>query len=289
MKKKDGKYIFWFLAPSLAVFLIFQFIPMIWSFIISFTDWNVRTLPKWVGLGNYIEMFSDKNFYEAVIHTFQFIIMYIPLVLIGGMMMAMLVNLKIKGIGFFRSFYFIPVVSSWVAVSLIWKGILNPAYGYLNYFLSLFGIEGPQWLYDKNWAMVGVVMASVWKDIGFTMVLLLGGLKNISEEILEAAQIDGAGRLKKFFKITLPLMSPQIFFVIMISMINSFQVFDQVMVMTNGGPAGATTVLVEQIYRNAFSYSRMGYACAMSWILLLIILVFSFIQNRAEKKLVFYS
>jgi multiple sugar transport system permease protein len=185
---------------------------------------------------------------------------------------------------FFRATYFLPVVTSWVAVSLVWKWLYNPNYGLINYLLSLIGISGPQWLTDSHTAMLGIIFTSSWKDIGFVMVLFLGGLQTISPSYYEASSIDGATKFREFWSITLPLLTPTTFFVTIISLINSFQVFDQVMIMTEGGPGGATTVMVQNIYNHAFRYFEMGYASAMSWALFIVIFIFTLIQMKFQKR-----
>ena len=200
-----------------------------------------------------------------------------------------MLNRKLKGIVIFRGIYFLPVISSWVAVSIIWKWLLNSQYGIVNYILSLVGITGPSWLQDPKWAMPAIIIASVWKDIGFVLVMFLAGLQGISEDYYEASNLDGASPWQQFIKITLPLLAPTTFFVLLISLINSFQVFPQVWIMTEGGPAGATSVLVEQIYKNAFRYFKMGYASALSWILFAIIFTVTIILNKLQKRWVGYD
>jgi len=189
----------------------------------------------------------------------------------------------------YRAVYFVPVVTSWVAVSLIWKWLLNPEFGMVNYVLSLVGIAGPGWLFDPNWAMTGIIMTSVWKDIGFVMVIYLAGLQDIPENLYEASRLDGASGWQQFRTITWPLLSRTTFFVTTITLINSFQVFDQVWVMTKGGPAGATSVMMELIYKNAFSYYRMGYASAVSWILFALIFGVTIIQNLIQRRRAGYN
>jgi multiple sugar transport system permease protein len=251
---------------------------------LSLTKWDLIGKAKFIGFKNYTSIFHDEDFWAALVHTVYFIIGYLPLVLLISLAIALLLNRKLKGIVVFRAIYFLPVVSSWVAVSMIWKWLLNPQYGVINYLLSLIGITGPAWLQDPKWAMFSVILASVWKDIGFVMVMFLAGLQGISEDYYEAAEIDGANPWQRFLKITVPLLAPTTFFVLIISMINSFQVFPQVWIMTQGGPAGATSVLVEQIYKNAFGYFKMGYASALSWVLFIIIFLFTFVQSRMQKR-----
>ncbi|MFP5114001.1 carbohydrate ABC transporter permease [Bacillaceae bacterium C204] len=281
------KTLFWlciFLLPNLLGFLIFIGTPILSSLVISFTSWDLVGTIQFTGIENYIRLVKDPDFWSAFKNTFLFIIGYLPLVMVLGLAAALLLNQNMRFRALFRAVYFLPVVTSWVAVSLVWKWLYNPNYGLINYLLSLVGITGPQWLNDPKTAMLGVILTSAWKDIGFIMVLFLGGLQNISPSYYEAASIDGANKLRMFWSITLPLLTPTTFFVTIISLINSFQVFDQVMIMTEGGPGGATTVLVQNIYNHAFRYFEMGYASAMSWALFLVIFIFTLIQMKLQKK-----
>ncbi len=273
-----------FLLPSLLGMTLFVIIPIISSFGLSFTKWDLIGEIEWVGISNYLKVFNDPTIRESLLHTLHFIAGYLPSVMIISLGLAMLLNQKLKGVVIYRALYFIPVITSWVAVSMIWKWILNPEYGIINYLLSLIGLQGPGWLLDPNWAMTGVILTSVWKDIGFITVIYLAGLQEIPDYLYEAAEIDGVTLWQKFRHITWPMLSGTTFFVVTISLINSFQVFDQVWIMTEGGPAGATSVMVEQIYKNAFKYYKMGYASAISWVLFIIIFIFTFVQNRMQKK-----
>lgn len=285
MKKKNNLlWVLLFLGPSLVGFLTFIAVPILYSLYISFTDWNLLTSAQFVGFKNYISLFKDATFWSALRNTVTFIIGYLPSVMIFGLLIALLLNSKIKFKTLFRGIYFLPVVTSWVAVSLVWKWLLNGQYGLINYFLSLVGIHGPSWLTDPKTAMIAVIITSVWKDIGFIMVLYLGGLQNISPSLYEAAEIDGANSWHSFWNVTLPGLRPTTFFVIMISLINSFQVFDQVNIMTGGGPGNATNVMVQNIYNSAFNFFEMGRASAMSWILFLIIFGVSLVQMWGERK-----
>jgi multiple sugar transport system permease protein len=273
-----------FLFPSLLGMTFFVLVPILSSFGLSFTKWDLIGDIEWVGLENYSRVIADNNIQASLIHTLQFIAGYLPSVMIISLILALLLNKKLKGVIFYRALYFVPVVTSWVAVSMIWRWLLNPEYGVINYLLSIIGIQGPGWLMDPSWAMAGVVMTSVWKDVGFITVIYLAGLQEIPEHLYEAALIDGVSPWQKFRYITWPMLSTTTFFVVTISLINSFQVFDQVWIMTEGGPAGATSVMVEQIYKNAFRYYKMGYASAISWVLFLIIFVFTFMHSRIQKK-----
>lgn len=278
-----------FLLPSLLPLVLFTLGPMMASAGISLLDWNLLTSPEFVGVDNYVRLLGDGEFWAAVGHTFQFLAMYLPLVFVGGLVVALGLNRGVRGIGVLRSLYFLPVVTSWVVVALMWKWLLNPGSGMVNTVLGLVGIDGPGWWTDPSWAMPAVVLASAWKDLGFVMVIFLAGLQAIPEEYYEAALVDGAGSWARFRHVTLPLLSPASFFVLTISLINGFQVFDQVFVMTGGGPAGATTVIVERIYTSAFRYSEMGYAAAMSWALFLLVIAVTAFQFRYQDRWVHYA
>jgi multiple sugar transport system permease protein len=278
-----------FLTPSLVPLLLFTIGPMVASLGLSFLKLDLLRPPKLIGLDNFANVFADPDFQAAVGHTLVFIAGYLPLVYAGGLVLALALNQRLRGLSFFRAAYFLPVVTSWVVVALMWKWLLNPDSGIVNFALGLLGIKGPGWWTDPAWAMPSVIIASVWKDLGFVMVILLAGLQAIPEDYYEAASVDGANRWARFRHITLPLLSPASFFVLVISLINSFQVFDQVWVMTNGGPAGASSVVVEQIVRHAFSYSQMGYASAMSWLLFVVILAVTAVQFRLQTRWVNYA
>lgn len=285
-----------FLLPSLFGLVVFSVIPILYSFIISFTDWNglnewniAEGIPHFLGVSNYWEILRSEEFWKVLRNTLYFIVLYIPLMLTIATLAAVLLNQKRKGIGFFRVIYFIPVLTSWVAASLIWKWLLSKDYGPINQLLGFIGIDGPAWLQDPLWAIPGVVLASVWKDLGYFSLILLGGLQGINPSYYEAAQIDGANAFQKLVKITVPLLTPILFFVMIISIISSFQLFPQVMIMTEGGPYGSTQVMVERIYRYSFNYYKMGYASAFSWILFVIIFAFTMIQMKLQKKWVHYD
>lgn len=281
--KRAATYLI-FLGPSLLGVALFLIGPIIASLGLSFTNWDLLTPAEFAGLENFRRLLSSSQFWTTLRHTLTFLAGYIPLVMVFGLLVAVALNSRIPARGFFRAIYFLPVVTSWVAAALVWKWLLNPHYGLVNNLLATIGINGPAWLFDPNWAMPAVILTSAWKDIGFVMTILLAGLQGIPREYYEAASIDGANPRQKLFHVTIPLLAPATFFALSISLINSFQVFDQVYVMTGGGPAGATTVLVEQIVKNAFSYSRMGYASAMSWALFVLIFLTTFIFSRLQRR-----
>lgn len=290
-----------FLLPSLIGFAVFSVLPMIISAVISTTSWDglselalsrdIAFMDKYfVGLFNYREIFTGAELYQVLGNTLRFVLLYLPFMLLSSFGVALILNKEIPGGAFFRVLYYIPVITSWVAGALIWKWVLSPEYGVINNILGIFGIAGPGWLQSPDWAMPGIVLASIWKDMGFFGLMLFAGLRGINKEYYEAAEIDGAGKGKQLFHITLPLLSPVFFFVITISMINAFQVFPQVMIMTpDGGPGGATMVMVERVYRYAFRYYEMGYASAMSWVLFIIILALTLIQTRLQDRWVVYD
>lgn len=286
-----------FLLPSMIGMLIFSLLPLIISGLISLTDWNgldKLTDPHFfqehfIGFENYTKILTTPEFWRTLGNTAEYIILYIPLMLAASLLVAYLLSQPRKGIGVFRVIYYIPVLTSWVAASLIWKSVLSPQYGALNGILEIFGIEGPGWLTDEKWAMPAIVLVSVWKDMGFFGLILLSGIVGINKTYYEAASIDGANGWTKFVKITLPLLTPSIFYVLIVGMINAFQLFPQIMIMTGGGPNGATQVMVERIYNYGFRYYRMGYAAAFSWILFAIIMVFTAIQMKGQERWVHYD
>lgn len=273
------------LLPSLIGMSAFYFLPVISSLVLSFTRWDLLTPMTWIGIDNYITALADPAVQQALGNTLVFILGYLPTVVAIGLGLALLLNRKLKGRTVFRAIYFVPVVTSWVAVSLVWKWLLNPQYGLVNFGLSLIGIKGPGWLFDPNWAMAGVILTTVWKDIGFVTVIYLAGLQEIPENLGEASDMDGANVWQRFWSITWPMLAPTTFFVTTISLISSFQVFDQVYIMTGGGPVGSTTTMVQLIYKNAFSYGQMGYASAISWLLFALIFVVTVVQNLMQKRL----
>lgn len=255
-----------------------------------FTNFGGFMQEFFIGLENYVEIFTTPELYQVLGNTLKYVVLYMPLMLILSMAVALVLNTKIKGTGVFRVLYYIPVLTSWVAGSLIWKWVLSPEYGVINNVLGVFGIQGPAWLQSPQWAMVGIVIASAWKDMGYFGLMLLSGLQGIGKQYYEASEIDGAGKVKQFFKITLPLLTPTLFFIVIISLISSFQLFPQVMIMTpDGGPSGSTMVMVERIYKYGFRYYEMGYASAFSWVLFAILFVLTGIQMKLQNKWVNYD
>jgi multiple sugar transport system permease protein len=274
-----------FIVPGLSGLLIFTVGPIVASLVLTLFEWDLLTSPRFVGFDNFSRLADDPAFWAALRHTLTFIAGYVPLVMVLALAVALALNTRLRGLAALRTAFFIPVVSSWVAVALLWSWLFNPRYGLVNYLLDLVGVDGPGWLFDRDWAMPAIILTSVWKDLGFVMVLFLAGLQAIPSDYYEAASLDGANGFERLRSITLPLLAPTTFFVSVISIINSFQVFDQVWVMTEGGPAGATTVLVERVVKHAFSYGEMGYAAAISWVLFTLVFAVTLVQLRWQRRL----
>jgi len=286
---------FLFLLPNILGFFIFTTGPVLASLGISLVSWNLLTPPNWLGLNNYLVLISDQDFWKSVWATLYYTLGGVPLGIVLSLLLAVALNQKIRGIGIYRTIYFIPVVSSMVAVSLMWRWMYNPTAGILNYVLSeifeflRLPITPPDWLQSTTWAMPAIIIMSVWKGLGYNMVIYLAGLQGIPTSLYEAAEMDGANGLNKFFNITLPLLTPTTFFVLIMSLIGSFQVFEQAYIMTNGGPARATITTVYYIYQNGFQWFKMGYASAVAWVLFAAIMIITVVQWRYQDRWVFYE
>lgn len=285
------KWVALFLLPGLFGLSLFVLYPILSSFWLAFQDWNLLRPPEFVGLGNFQELLGDRDFWRALGYTLTFILMYVPVVFVLGLALALFLNQKARGMLIVRASSFLPVVASWVVVSLIWKWIFNPQYGLINYGLGVLGIQGPAWLFEPQTAVYAMVITSVWKDVGYIALLYLGGLQNISESYYEAARIDGATRWRVMRHITLPLLTPTMFFVTITLLINYFQMFEQVwlMPMRDSAADRQVEVIVTEVVKNAFSYSRMGYASAMSWVLFILIFAITIVQLRLQKRWVYYE
>lgn len=286
---RHGAVVVAFLAPSAIPLVAFVFYPMVQAAWISLHQWNLLSPMRWVGLDNYAELLSDPDTRAVFGHTLFYVLGELPLVFVGGLALALALNVRLRGRTLLRGVYFLPVVTSWIVVALVWRWLLNPAVGVVNHLLGLVGIDGPGWWTDPRWAMPSIILASAWKDLGFVMVILLAGLQSVPEDVREAALIDGAGPWRRLFSITLPLLSPSIFFVVVISLINGFQVFDQVYAMTGGGPAGASEVVVQRVYDLTFRYSQAGSASALSWLLFAVVLAVTVVQMWGQRRWVHYA
>ena len=277
------------IAPWLLGLLFFTGGPILASIYFSFTDWTVLSAPRWVGVDNYVQLLTvDPIFWVSLYNTAYYTAGQVPLTFGVALAAAVLLNQPVRFIPFFRTVYYLPTVTAGVAVSILWLWIFNPEFGLVNYALGLVGIHGPGWLATKEWAKPALILMSAWA-FGESMVILLAGLQGVPTHLYEAARIDGANRLQEFRHVTLPMLSPVIFFVLIVTIISSFQVFTNVYVMTKGGPADATLMYVLQMYFKAFSDLKMGYTSAMAWILFAVILAFTLLQFRAARRWVYYE
>lgn len=269
-----------FILPSLVHLLLFLALPLVFSFFLSFRDWTRPSITNapYIGLDNYAFLLGDRRFWQAMLNSAYYTALAVPLGMAISLGIALIMNQKLRGVYIFRTLFFMPVISSWVAVSIIWLTLLDPNAGVVNYVLGLVGIPPVNWLGNPATAMPALVIIAIWKSAGFSMVIWLAGLQGVPKEMYEAASIDGANSWQAFWRITLPLLAPTSFFLAITGVIGSFQVFAPVYVITRGGPLGATDVAVFHIYRRAFNDFDFGYASAQSWVLFAIIFVATLLQ-----------
>jgi multiple sugar transport system permease protein len=278
-----------FASPWLIGLLFLTLGPMIASFLLSFADYPVITPPKWIGVANYVEMFTDdKLVWQSLKVTFLYSLGAIPLTLSMAFFVAMLLNQNIKGTSVYRTIYYLPAVISGVPVALLWMWMLNPEFGLVNNALQWFGIKGPQWFFSREWVIPSFIIMNLW-TIGVTMVIFLAGLQGIPTHLYEAADIDGASLVAKFRHITLPMISPIILFNIVIGIIDSFQIFTPAFIITNGGPANSSLFYGLHLYNNAFKFFKMGYASALAWLMFVIILLLTGLVFRITGNWVYYE
>jgi multiple sugar transport system permease protein len=281
---------YFFLLPSLLAFATFIVFPVAASFYLAFTRYDILTPPLFIGTRNFEFMLTgDPIFWKVLGNTLYYSLLQVPLNIVCALGLALALNAKLRGVVVYRALYFVPVVSSIIAVAIVWRWVYDADWGILNWLISFVGLPKQNWLYDPNLAMPSVILMNVWKNLGYNMVLFLAGLQGIPEVYYEAAKIDGARGWHLFRRITLPLLSPVMFFVVVISIINSFQVFGAIYIMTKGGPLDATNVLVYHLYFKAFNELQMGYAAALAWVLFSFLLVITLIQNRLSKGWVHYG
>ncbi|MGM0126111.1 oligogalacturonide transport system permease [Enterococcus sp. AZ194] len=286
MRKKNWTGLL-YVMPWIIGFLIFTVYPFLNSLYISFTDFTMVRDPKIIGLANYKELFKDKEFIDSLVATFKYALLTVPAALVFALLIAVILNFKLKGINFFRTAYYIPsILGGNVAISVIWK-FLFTGDGLVNQAVGIFGIEPLPWLSDPGLAMIVVSLLRVWQ-FGSSMIIFLAALQNIPAELYEAAEVDGASKVTQFFKITLPLITPSLFFNLVMGMVGAFQEFNSAYLITGGGPLKATQFTSLLIYNYSFKFFRMGYASAMSWILFIIIMLFTGIVFISQKKWVYY-
>lgn len=286
-RRREALNFYLAISPWLIGFLLLTAGPMVLSLLVSFSEWDLIKDPVWVGAAQYQALLNDPRFWQSLKVTGIYTACYVPLDLAGGLMLALLVRPNLPGMRFFRTAFYLPTVFSGVAFVVVWVWLLNPRGGLVNLVLSWFGIEGPRWLMDPAWALPALILMSFW-GWGRSMVLFLGGLQTIPPELYEAAAMDGAGRWRSFWKITLPILTPTLFFNLILSVISTFQTFTNAFVATDGGPLEATLFLVLYIYRQAFQYFNMGYAAALAWVLFGVIFVFTLLLFRSQRFWVFY-
>jgi multiple sugar transport system permease protein len=286
---REGIMGYLFASPWILGFLIFTIFPVCSSLYYSFTNFNTLKTPAWLGVTNYIILFtSDPRFWRAVRNTLYYALFSVPLGIVTGLLLALLLNQKVKGIRLFRTLFYLPNVVSSVASALLWMWILEPNFGLLNTMLAKIGISGPGWLTDPAWSKNSLIIMSLW-TIGGGMLIYLAALQDVPQSLYESATIDGANTLVKFFRITIPMITPTLFFNLIMGIIGGLQVFNQAFIMTSGGPSYSTYFYGYHLYNRAFRDYQMGYASAMAWILLLFTLLFSLLIIKTSNKWVYYE
>ena len=286
--RRETLLMYAFISPWVIGFTVFALFPILASLYYSFTDYDIIHSPKWVGLGNYKEMFADDLYWNSVMVTLKYTFISVPLQLLLAMGFALLLNQKLPFKGFFRTAMYFPSMVSGVAMSLLWYWVFNPQIGLFNYMLSWFGVKGPAWLMDPNTALYSLIIMSFW-GVGGAMIIFLAGLQGVPTSLLEAARLDGAGRLSIFWHVTLPMISPVLLFQLILGVIESFQVFTQAFVMTHGGPNYSTWFYVYGLYTSAFKEYRAGYSSAMAWVLLIVVLIVTYIIMKLSNRYVYYE
>jgi multiple sugar transport system permease protein len=287
-RRREALLFYLFISPWLAGLLIFVAGPMLASLYLSLTRWDLLSPSRFIGLANYQEMLTgDPLFWHSLRVTTIYTLAYVPLDLVGGLACALLVNQKVRGIGVFRTIFYLPSVIAGVGYVVLWMWLLNPQAGLVNTLLHHVGIQGPRWLQDPRWALPAMIGMSLW-GVGRSMVIFLAGLQDIPGHLYEAAAIDGAGRWPSFWRITLPLLTPAILFNLILGVINTFQTFTNAFIATDGGPLDATLFFVLYIYRKAFQHFAMGYASSLAWVLFLIVFICTLVIFRTSGRWVFY-
>ncbi|MGV3524038.1 MAG: carbohydrate ABC transporter permease [Candidatus Sericytochromatia bacterium] len=282
--RHEWKWALALLLPSLLGVGIFTAIPVLASFGLSFAQWNMLSPPKWVGLQNYLELLREPLFWQVMRNTFVYAVSVVALEVPLALGLAVAMNQPGWLVKVFRTIYFLPVVTSMVAIALVWNWIYDPQYGLLNAALRSVGLPAVEWLFSTTWALPALIVMGVWKNVGYSMVIFLAGLQTIPEELYEAANLDGANRWQQFLNVTLPQMGPTLFFVSVMSTITAFQVFDPVYIMTQGAPQNHTNVAVYWLYQNAFELFNVGKASAIAYLLFGVILLLTMMQWSLRKR-----
>ncbi|GEB34132.1 MULTISPECIES: carbohydrate ABC transporter permease [Brevibacillus] len=293
----EGRWGLLLVSPYLIHFLVFVVGTSLASLYFSFSDYDILNPPKWTGLDNYEKLFADPLFYQALWNTVYFTLLYVPAKTFLALLLAVALNQKLKGLKLFRMAHFLPVISSWTVIAYVADAVFNQRIGFANAILAHFGIAPQSWLIDEVWVIPVLVLIAIWKSVGYMMIIFLAGLQGISNDMYEAASIDGANAWQKFWRVTVPMISGTTFLVIILNTIYSFQNFEQIFVMTGGsteagstgGANNASLVLMLLMFRQGFSFYKMGYASAIAWVLFLILLAITLVQFKLQKKWVHYD
>ncbi len=291
LQANEAKWGYIFLLPWILGLVIFILGPILASAYFSFTEYEIISAPRFIGLENYVKAFTDDAlFWSSFGRTFTYALAVVPLGLTGSLLLAILLNQGLLGTNLFRTLFFLPSLTPAVALALLWTWLFHPSVGPINVALGWFGIEGPGWLSSKDWALPALIIISLWASVGGNaMLIFLAGLQGVPQELYEAAEIDGAGNWAKFRAVTLPLITPTLFFNLVLGIIGALKVFTLAFVATLGGPSYSTWFYALHIYRQAFEYFRMGYGSALAWIFVIVLLVFTFIQLRLSQRWVYYA
>lgn len=289
MERRSARNFYLYTAPWLLGFLVLTVYPIIYSFWLMFTDTGLAGSGNFIGFDNWSYAFTqDPLFFKSFANTLKYVVMFVPSSLILAFFMALLLSRKVRGLGFFRTVFYIPYITSGVATVILMGWIFNKDYGLINYALSKVGIKGINWLGDPNMAMVTIVLMSLW-TIGNNIIIMLAGIQDIPSSYYESASIDGASELRCVFSITLPLCTPTIYFNLIVSMIAAFQIFQQPFILTNGGPLNSTTTVAMHLFNNAFKYGKMGYASMLAWGLFIVVMLLTLLIQKSSKHWVFYD
>jgi multiple sugar transport system permease protein len=293
ISKSPGRYnavwAYLMLTPFLIGLAVFIVGPLIFVVLLSFTDWNIMGLPRWIGLNNYAELMSDSVFWKSLWNTIYYSIVTVPVTIVISLGLAALMNRAIRGVYLLRAIYFSPITVSVIAVGLLWSWLYTPNFGFLNYVLGLIGIPPVGWLVKVQTALPSLMIVGIWRGLGFNIIVFLAGLKSIPRELYDASSIDGANEWQQFRRVTIPMLTPTIFFAVVMSFIASFQVFELTYIMTQGGPSNSTSTLIYFTYLQGFTFLRMGYASAISLVFLVVVLAVTVLQISFQDRWVHYD
>ncbi|WP_235886095.1 carbohydrate ABC transporter permease [Paenibacillus cymbidii] len=277
-----------FISPWLIGFIAFTLIPFALSIYYSFTTYDIINSPRWTGMSNFNNLLHDSLFWKALYNTMFYTIFSVPLSVVAGIILALILNMKVKGIGIYRTIFYLPTIVPIVASSLLWQWLFDSQFGVINSLLYFFGIEGPGWLVDPHWSKPALILMGLW-GVGGAMVIYLAGLQDVPQEMYESAELDGCTWRQKIYYITLPMITPVIFFNLIMGLIGSFQYFTESYIITEGGPNDSTLFYSLYLYKNGFTYFHMGYASAMAWVLFLVILVSTIVVFKSSARWVYYG